>query len=88
MHTCNTHTGTPVCPSTWANILNEERDRFFVLLEFPLQFVLSILVLIPGPQAVIYCGELSPEVSHSWTCPGFLELVMLRLEDMVVGTHS
>ena len=88
MHTCNTHTCMPACPSTWANILKEERPRFFVLLESPLQFVLSTLVLIPGPQAVIYCGELSLEVSHTWTCPSVLELVMLWLEDMVAGTHS
>lgn len=88
MHTCNTYTCTPACPSTWANILNEETHRFFVLLESPLQFVLSTLVLIPGPQAVIYCEELSLEVSHTWTCPSVLELVMLWLEDMVAGTHS
>lgn len=65
-----------------------ERDGFLVLLEFSLYILLSILVLIPGSQAVVYCGGLSPEVYNTLTHPDVPELVMVWLEGMMVGTHS
>lgn len=57
-------------------------------MELSLYVLLSMLVHIPGSQAVVDWGRLSPSVSDTLTHPDVPELLLVRLEGESVGTHS